>query len=459
MKRWTVGKICGFMCAVLTAGALTGCGGEYAGMPGNGPVSGGAVSGTAVSGTAVTVKKENRAQKKHRFCNDTHLYYLVYEYPTTDEGEETKTLVERSLADGTEHKYLLPEQFDTLCCVDNDWVYYMNQEKEDEAYVGRFYRAPVEEKAEGKQVNLEKAELFLEEKNEIYGVTYCDGRAIIYLTANTTAEKYESATYELRKFDIQKKEYINVGEADEIIEFLGSETGSWRYIVDEENVFYLDYTSKKDSKDSRECVWQCCRKDGKRKKLLDVKRIEERLEEEKKADLYPGGAELKITGIFKRKNRLYCQVSVRWEKEKVVYQNAVILSQDIGGDGEPEIEEELSRCLVNPEKNRKAIHKYWASADLYWPGYAYDSEALFLSRGQCIEMTEEYAFFALYDPEQKEAGFACFDFESGNCEFLSKSDDEWYLPYRDKVIHPFENSYGWINAIPGEGEEEDWEGD
>ena len=42
------------LCLFLSAGFLTGCGGEFAGISGDGAVSRGAVSGEAVSGQAVS---------------------------------------------------------------------------------------------------------------------------------------------------------------------------------------------------------------------------------------------------------------------------------------------------------------------------------------------------------------------------------------------------------------------
>lgn len=407
--------------------SLCGCGGsgDIAGR--SGAVSGTSVTGSAVSGTAVEVKEESKEYKKHRFCNDTHLYYLVY----TDDDDEV--LVERSLADGTEHKYEMPGEFNTLYYVDNDWVYYMNEIDGEELFVfpSIFYRVPIEENEAGKQVNLEKAEILFKEEKGIYDkyTPHCDGRYMAYM---------QEDTFEIRKFDIQKNKYVeNTGEIDEVIEGIVGEIGSKRYAIVNDDVFYLSYIS---DETREEDVFWYSRKDDKRKRVSGINEIKERLKEEKSEELYPDGANVTIDGIFVRKNRLYCQVNIMWTKEKVDYYNMLILSKDIRENGELELEEGLNRCLANPEKDQKVFRKVWSNA-------GGSSKALFLSRGECEGMTEEYAFLVLYTSEDDAVRLACYDFESGDYKLLSESDDEWYLPYYDGY-HPIMDGNYYMNSIP-----------
>lgn len=415
--------------AVLVAGTLIGCGGEYAGTGSDGVASGAAVSGSAVSGAAVEVKKENETYNTHRFCNDTHLYYIsgTYEYE-----ENCDLLMERRLSDGEEQKYKMPGEYNKLCYVDNDWVYYANagEEGEDLVLPVMFWRAPLEEKAGEKWVNFENAEMLFEEKGGIYDkyTTYCDGRYMAYM---------QDGTFEMRKYDIQKKRYVkDIRTGDGVSEGLFPKGRPYSFTIDGDNIFYLSYSEERETED----VCQCYRPDGSQKVVLTEKQIKERLEEEKAQKRYPKEAELCVEGLFVRGNRLYCQVFVCWRKEKVDYRNMVIFSQEIGGNGQLELEEELNRCLVNPEKDQKVFRKYWANG-------GGSSNALFLSRGACVGMTEEYAFLVLYDSEQKDVRLACFDFKSGSYQFINESDEEWYIPYYDGY-HPIADGVFWGYAIP-----------
>ena len=207
---------------VMTAAtmlALTACGGYR--------IETGSVSGGAVSGQAVEEKPEETGM----FCNDTHQYYRPWE-----SDDEMENIVERDFADGSERKIKIKAFYDLLY-VDNDWIYYEKCENPIDEKTASFWRAPVE-KINGKdQVNEEKEELVCKPKDGVgHRIShfackvFCNGRFI----AHASAEKYK-----LCVFDIQKGEYVDTTQEDDIFcNITGvSEVGA---VIEDKNTWWLD---------------------------------------------------------------------------------------------------------------------------------------------------------------------------------------------------------------------------
>lgn len=127
--------------ACFIMGTLSGCYGKSVGFSGSGAVSGGAVSGGAVAEGAVS--------GGGTFCNNWYVYYQ-------DGGE----LVERPLAGGTGRRTAV-EYLSYVCYADNDWVYYVKENINDDRY--QIWRAPVIQ-SEGWRLRADREELVLEDK-------------------------------------------------------------------------------------------------------------------------------------------------------------------------------------------------------------------------------------------------------------------------------------------------------
>ena len=52
-----------------------------------------------------------------------------------------------------------------------------------------------------------------------------------------------------------------------------------------------------------------------------------------------------------------------------------------------------------------------------------------LSRGYCIDMTDEKCYMYLYNPEEDKNVLACYNFNKGEFSYVDEEDMDWYLPY------------------------------
>lgn len=167
-------------------------------------------------------------------------------------------------------------------------------------------------------------------------------------------------------------------------------------------------------------------------------RVEKIVEGEKIQSLLRGRDDIgeralfETVSIFVREDTVYQQISAEWEKEDVTYRNMIILSYDLSRDGERlvsgktlKVEKELSRILENPKENQKKFFKVWQRAGV-------GSNAFFYSRGLCVEMTEQYAFFVVSEKEKWRT--ALYSFESGKLKFINEKDPEWGILHRDSPL-------------------------
>ncbi|MCM1244642.1 MAG: hypothetical protein NC293_03250 [Roseburia sp.] len=458
MRKNSFGAWGVIMAVSLAVGLLSGCGGEYDTSFHGGTenvsgaaihVTGQAVSGQAVdsqpvSGSPVSAREENTEQ--YRFCNKTHLYYCDY-----DEGDSF--LVERSLEDSSERKIFI-KNFEKVCYVDDNWVYYVKWEKADADDEKRYsydqlWRAPIHEK-EGERTLAEKeGERIFTEKSGIGDSTYdyswqnfyCDGRYILYITTDN---------YTLKEYDLKKREYIkpsgrkSLGIASigtiwgktGIVSFSTNGEGMYRLDLDtgelgritdsrvfEENVVGTeDDVFYQEGFDETYAVWQYHIEDGSKQKILVPEQLKEKLEEEQLMDFSKGKEHsYYVSEMFIRNNSLYYQVSLSWMEGETEYQDYAIFRVGLDKTDELIYEKGLSEVLKNPAENQKAFHK-----ESWVPGGAPESEnIIYRSRGGVVMMTEESAYCVLYNPQEGKNRLGCYDFDSGQMKYITKKDVEF----------------------------------
>ena len=415
---------------VMTAAtmlALTACGGYQ--------IETGSVSGGAVSGQAVSEKPEETG----RFCNDMHLYYRPWE-----SDDEMETIVERDFADGSERKIKIKDLYDLLY-VDNDWIYYEKCENSTDEKTASFWRAPVE-KINGKdQVNEEKEELVCKPKDGVGHVAYgfankvfCNGRFI----AHASAEEYK-----LCVFDIEKREYVDTNQKDDIFCYITgvSEAGA---VIEDENIWWLDgktgkvsvirsyphneygrascvnggkvfLTGYNEGGDAEventevELYLPPCKEfpDGKLQKVSTQDELKTVLEQEGYLDALKeyNKIDICIFNVFFRKDTVYYQVFLFGEKNKSFYQYNVILSKSLQPGSELKVEKELTKILPNKKENQQDY-------------------------GICQAMTDKYAIMLVKNGDDKEQ-FLYYDFNTGEVKTMTEKEKEWYLPYCNDRYH------------------------
>ncbi len=462
---------------MLAAACLTGCGGEWEkGAAGSSErenaVSGSAVSGAAVSGAAVLEQEEQSGEEKYVRCNDDNIYYLsqtAEDSVVVDEG-----IVERDRTDGTEQYYPMPrgEYLVDILWADNSWVYYVDtiefEDKLDSTW--QFWRIPVEKKEGRYRINPEKKELVLEEEKAILELKaseeylFCNGRWIVYTLLDGS----------LRQYDIQKKKYV---EQDRKVDIWDRNArGVYMSNVNEENEYWLDgesgslvpfklpgeyyrtpflceegivsvYSGSQAGDLLSAVLWHypdaehpagweevLCRED----EVAELLKNEGCLEGLRKDKL-----SCETVNVFTREDTFYWQLLLQSRENKVTTRRVVVLSCKLGG-GEIQVERELSRILENPAENQKVFLKIWG-------GPTPASKALFLSRGVCIDMTEQYAFFYFGEKGDIEV-LACYEFHTGKWRKLKKTDTERYLLVRNHNASLDYLFTKWIDYVPSNGD-------
>lgn len=453
--------------ASLAAGLLSGCGDEYATTfhNGTGSASGTSVNATgqAVSGSPVSGEVENTEQ--YRFCNKTHLYYRDY-------GEEDYFLVERSLEDSSEQKISI-KNFEKVCYVDNDWVYYVKwKEADKDDAKGRYsydqlWRAPIREKTGERTLDVKGEELIFTEKSGIgdgkfdysWENFYCDGRYILYVTTDD---------YTLKEYDLKKRKYIKPSgrkslDIADIVAVCGK-TGMVSFSTQGEGVYRMDpdtgelrrITKKRvyaenavgteddlfyqESFDETYAVWRYHIEDDSKQKILVPKQLKKKLEEEELMDFSKGREHFYyVSDMFTRGNDLYYQVSLSWMEGETEYQDYVIFRVEQDKTDELIYEKKFSEVLKNPLENQKAFDK-----ESRVPGGAPGREnIIYRSLGGVILMTEESAYYVLYDPQEGKNCLGCYDFTSGQLKYVTKKDREFdQIMYRYGDVL-FAGSYQW----------------
>lgn len=466
------------LCAALLAGMLTGCGGEYGQTGLSEGVSGSAVSGGAVSGQAVSdgaVDDEHGIQtkkgKKYQNCNDTNLYYVKV---TGDENKET--LVERKLTDGTEREFPIEDGYGGILYVDNDWIYYCKEvekkgEGEEDEYQDSFWRAPMEKSGDGCHVNMDKEELVISAAGETDTFVFCNGRWIVYAPLNERG--FCQYDIENRKFISQNKQKMKeyatlpvVSAKGAVVSFPDDDywldgssgklipipefTGMSLNVVDS-GILFIDSIVYNDEDEVKIInvdvkLWHFpddSYPEGRLESIISDEEVRRLLKKE--VDVR-GDVRYETVSAFIRDNTLYQQISIHQTEKNVTTCDIVILSRELGGQGELRVEEKLTGLLRNPKEKQKVFKKIWGRAGA-------PSDARFLSRGVCVDMTEEYCFFVLSEPGE-DWRVACYEFEGDTLKILDENDDEWYLLFMDSNTHPGEVLGGFSDYMPDNNGEE-----
>lgn len=268
---------------------------------------------------------------------------------------------------------------------------------------------------------------------------FCNGRFI----AHASAEKYK-----LCVFDIQKGEYVDTTQEDDIFcNITGvSEAGA---VIEDKNTWWLDgktgklsvirsyphneyggrascvnggkvfltgsllYNEGGDAEVANtevELYLPPCKEfpDGKLQKVSTQDELKTVLEQEgyldalKEYDIY-------IFNVFFRKNTVYYQVFLSGEKNKDFYLYNVILSKSLQPGSELKVEKELTKILPNKKENQQDY-------------------------GICQAMTDKYAIMLVKNGDDKEQ-FLYYDFNTGEVKTMTEKEKEWYLPYCNDRYH------------------------
>lgn len=468
---WKKNKLSGILsfavAGMLIVAALSGCGGEFAGRPEGDVVSGSAVSGNAVSGKAVSggavsdpvvsgsavSKKEKKAEEyddsAYTYCNDRYVYYAdAFELAAWNRDTGEKTAVEI-------------KDIEQVCYADNDWVYYVTATEEHDDV----WRMPVKKDGkwgvdeQGKELLLEEEEGFDEPERAL-----CDGRYIVYITAET---------YKYREYDIEKKawetnEYLEKWDdyaggitlcggsvfltgpeellrkklgSDEVETVINEEPGSMA--EGEGELFIL--SAEKDKR-----ILQYSLQTEKIKTFIDRSEIKKVLKEEgllscplRKEHVF------REYGMFVSGSRLYVQIAIEnsVDENDTECRNIAVLSKGTEDSGELVYEKELTRCLQNPEERQKPVTKFMPGSGVAY----YEEEVVFRNRGLLVMVNGDQFFMYVEqtpsDGREKETKnrWACYDLTKGEFRYLTKEDSGWYMRYCDRRNHIFQ---GWLSDDP-----------
>ncbi len=463
MKRWTVGKICGFLCTVLTAGALTSCGGEYAGMPGNGPVSGGAVSGTAVTGGAVS--QEGIREDRHIYANDTSFYIGAWaedsefdlELDSDHHMDYVVGFVGYQKNDLTKREVIKVDGFRGLLCVSEEAVYYCKEDSSGEHAYG-VWRMPIQKNEDGTdRLQKEKEEKILVEKDGIItdeNRGYTDDRYLVYFTYEGEAVKYNLKTGKQSRHklegNIASLEPVNGNNL--IIANLYGGLSRWNLDTDEWDLFAKDENAYDEpaatngetyfySKSEEDEVRRYDVKSGEEKRFLSEKQLSSACE----TFVTEQGGTFEwcfLSELFCQGDKLYLELQVDWTKEKAYRMNYVIFSVDLRGETRLRPEKGMMDCIQkNSTWQTLETNKMKGCKKVVW------------NSGYCLYIIDGKAIFVM--DHDKLTG--CYDMASGKFEWVSGDDEMYYLPYYD--LNASEAYPDWMmednsmNFIPEELEE------
>lgn len=409
-------------------------------------------------------------QQEHPFTNEENLYY---ELPDTS---KSNGFVEQRF-DGSRKNKITIKNFDRLLYVDNEWVYYSKwpaiRHKLDKReapyypYAVAFCRMPVKRTAEGLQADpQEKERIYLEKDGYTNFRSYeeppifCDGHYLIYETASCFYRQYdiqnkkfiplpEKLRQKYKNHKKSRKNYfvslISLQNSTLIVTLhlkslkkrhtyaIDLNTGEYTKINDE--IIYRNNTAAANgsfyftdvwSKDNNQ-VWHYQMDSHQKESIVTRKKLQQFLQDEQLWDstLPKKKQSFYIHSLFATENKLYLQLALWQKKKTIVYENTVICSMT--PDHTLQLEESLNACLVNPKKNRKKFVKTFEASS---------ENAIYLTRGLCIYMTDTHAYLLLYNPEKKKIMLAFYHLTSGTFHYMTKKDREYYFPFA-KEPFPF----------------------
>ncbi len=463
-------KIACFLCVLSAAGFLIGCGGEFAGISGDGAVSGGAISGGAVSGEAVSGQavsgpavedgKQQEAERtgmsSHQFCTDTNLYY------------NSKGALMQARLDGT-HKVCIAETEDkdkTIFLIHvGDGCLYYGSWTEWHQY-GVVYRVPIEKGADGYDtVRVSEKDAILKEQ-KLY-VFYADEHYLFYggeeedtiikydlqrQTKGITDLAWQSDTYISRIKEgylaFLEGEAVYVQERDSLQWVKVPDASVECYLNADEHtthnskaVFFPEYLSKKDN-----CTDFCIKRCD-RKRLTDFVTWRQLIQTVKTARNADRIDICHVRWMFWENGRLYIQLQVGWWEKEVYHMEYVILSQKEKKDGAGAglcYEKKLTESMQSHVKTRKGMWIDLADGeeteDLRSGGYAM-LDYMTVNDAQCIAMVNGRAYLSCYNYEKEEGRLACYDLDTAKFQWVGREDALFYELGYDGNIRDFEVVY------------------
>ncbi len=409
---------------------LTGCGGHSDVTTGKqlSVITGSAVSGQAVREVDVKKNVEDDAEHMPQFCNDTHLYYISQE--KINDMFDKNVLVQYDLKKGTK-KSIDIVHLSHVIYVDNDWVYYTTSlfGKSDSLYDGeQLHRAPLLKN----QLQVDKAESMWRGEMDLYHGYYCDGKNLIYRDGKQGYIHYdmEKCAYEVIEPRTKEKDWtggslIMTSQGDGYLGFVQGNAAVYRYnIVKHQMVsvtakpqkwigdFHVVTPTGGVYADFDNNIWKYST-DGSKEKWITRKQIKALLPEEK--EFY------NIYGMFIRGNQVYLEVGMSWDEEDNTTIAYVVLTKSLSEDGVLEKDEALNEILKNPCP--KAIER---ETTLTYQ---------FLTRGICLDITEDFCYMLLEHPKTKKNVPAIYEFQSEKLTYLTEKDILWQFPFFDSKFY------------------------
>lgn len=435
-------------------------------------------------------------QQDHPFTNGENLYY---ELPDIS---KSGSFVEQRF-DGSRKRTIKIKDFDRLLYVDHEWIYYSkwaiikndyNESGEyNHPFAVEFCRMPVKKTAEGLQADpREKERIYLEKDGYTNFRSYeepsifCDGRYLIYETASCFYRQYDIQTQQFvplpeklrqkyKNYKKSKKNYfvsmISYQDGTLITSLMltpggkkwhtyaiDSNTGQYTKIADQ-IIYKVNTTTTNDSfyftetwsKDSNQ-VWRYQTDGHQKESIVTGKELQQFLQEEQLLDstIPKKKQRFYVHSLFATANKLYLQLAISQEKKKIVYENTVICS--ITQDHSLQLEDGLNACLINPKKNQKKFVKTFEASS---------ENAIYLTRGLCIYMTDTHAYLLLYNPKKKKIMYAFYHLSSGRFSYMTKKDKEYYFPFAEEPYPLIASGKGgyffWNSRMPLNEGDYPWE--
>lgn len=446
---------------------VSGCGGEFAGNSQRGTVSGSAVSGGAVSGGAVSgeavrsdgpeqaEKNNNSADmplESHKYCSANCLYMADY-----DNNELIQYCIKTNKEKIYDIKGLLG-----LLLVEKDRIYYTKSlwdgelEEEEDKY--RIYSIPIVSDEDGSETPiLEKEECLKdipelsydsypqmdgelvyyipygsegmvrydrkEKKGEIVPLEYCTG--VQKLKEKTILYSQKDDTNSLGVWDIKTDKMIHIPmhetEEDdfESSEVLTEDGLYYSWLSDDdprwEEVKRLDYSTQN------------------RTTFVTGQEIKNVVSE--KAGIKENSLKCYSVYLEEVGNRLYLTLSLEWSEGTCWYVQDMILSRELGAEGELQYEDELTECICKYGKTRRGEPKKFDNYTFGMrAGETEGIEEVCYNAASFAAIEEERAYLNP-DTEKFLDGekYILFDRKTGKSKQIKKGMPEYYEYYYDRL--------------------------
>lgn len=455
----------GFLFATLII--VAGCGANNLGDArtegNNNAVSEGAISGSVVSGGTVAVGKvpDNQNQEtKGRFCSDTNLYLEKITKRTED--RVYTEIIQRHLDGSSPKKIELGESFGKMIGVADGWLYYTTRVEDElgETISSEIARVPIEKDADGYDViDSSRAEVVISNDTGWVDIEsqnfYVDSEYLIYSRGEgsdvvkydirnqkeiSVLSDFENETmwiseiwradnqYCLVTSDGPRKafaqpvdgaEWTRIDDIDEL-EMSDTMTHGDRYFFfdlciadpdgDSESEYDNDGIRMYDGKDVQNFVfdWQLEQEVAKAEHL-DIKK--------NKVYTYPDR-------LFYQDGRCYFEMHAEWKSEGHSYEKYLIFSKGVD-ETNIRYEKKLTECMRNNGKDREGE---WREVSGRKEKVLY---SVTVNDARCIAMKGEKAYISTYDSKKKKQCLAYYELESGEFQWITEKDAEYYELYYD----------------------------